>query len=285
MKVLVTGGDGQLARAVAETWTGHEVVRLGRAALDLADLEAIPAVVRAHAPDLIFNAGAHTAVDRCESEPERAYRLNAEAVTVLAATANELEVPLFQVSTDYVFDGAGQHPYGEGDPTHPRSVYGRTKLEGEEAARQARAHLIVRTAWLYDAWGKNFYRTMLNAAAQGRSLKVVDDQRGTPTSCRALARQLEVAAREAWRGTAHITCAGETTWFGFAREIFRQHGLGPELRPCTSAEYPTPAPRPAYSVLEGSGRARRGTDIMPDWKDALSEVVSATRALEREEQP
>jgi dTDP-4-dehydrorhamnose reductase len=285
MKVLVTGGDGQLARAIAETWTDHEVIRLGRTALDLADLDAIPAVVRSHHPDLILNAGAHTAVDRCESEPDLARRLNAEAVAVLARCADELGIPLFQISTDYVFDGTGQRPYGEGDPTGPRSVYGRTKLDGEVAARKARAHLIIRTAWLYDAWGKNFYRTMLNVAAQGRSLKVVDDQQGTPTSCRALARQLEVAAREGWRGTVHVTCSGATTWCGFAREIFRQHGLNPDLQPCTTADYPTPAPRPAYSVLGGAGRSQRGTDIMPDWKDALSEVVTATRALEREEQP
>ncbi len=280
MKVLVTGGEGQLARAIAETWVDHEVIRMGRAELDLSDLASIPGVIERVRPQVILNAGAHTAVDRCESEPDLARRLNAEAVAVLAESADRLGALFVQISTDYVFDGQGTRPYREEDPTGPRSVYGRTKLEGEAAAASAPQHLIARTSWLYDAWGKNFYRTMLNAAAQGRSLRVVDDQRGTPTSCRAVARQLEVAMREGWRGLVHVTCAGETTWHGFAAELFRQHGLAPELKPCPSTEYPLPAPRPAYSVLEGGKRARLGSDVMPRWQEALAEVVAATLILE-----
>ncbi len=285
MRVLVTGGGGQLARALAATWTRHTAVRAGREVLDLSDLAGIPGRVEALAPDLILNAGAHTAVDRCESEPLLAHRINAEAVAVLARVADRLEVPLVQISTDYVFSGEGRRPFREADPAAPRTVYGRSKLEGEAAARTARAHLVVRTAWLYDAWGRNFYRTMLGAADQGRSLRVVDDQWGTPTSCRALARQLEVAVTEGWQGLVHATCRGETTWFGFAREIFLQHGLTPDLSPCTTAEFKAVAPRPAYSVLDGGGRARLGTDLMPDWREALAEVVAHPEVGGLEVQP
>lgn len=270
---LVTGGQGQLARAVQTTWRDHDLVLLGRDGLDLGDPASIRAALKAHRPQVVVNAGAHTQVDRCESEPELAQRLNANAVAVVAEGCAELGALLVQVSTDYVFDGQGTRPYREEDPTGPQSVYGRTKLEGEGAARTAPQHLIVRTSWLYDAWGKNFLRTMLNVARQGRSLKVVDDQRGAPTSCRALARQLEGAVREGWRGTVHGTCSGETTWHGFARAIFDQAGLHPDLNPCTTANYPTPARRPAYSVLDGSRRKQLGTDLMPSWEAALAEVL------------
>ena len=131
----------------------------------------------------------------------------------------------------------------------------------------------MRTAWLYDVWGANFYNTMLKVAAQGTPLKVVNDQRGAPTSCRALARQLQFAVEAGWCGILHATCTGETTWYGFAAEIFRQHGLQVELSPCATEEFPRPARRPCYSVLNGGRRSRLGGDLMPDWREALAEVV------------
>jgi dTDP-4-dehydrorhamnose reductase len=273
-KVLVTGAAGQLARAIRETWTGCELLMPSETDLDLGRREAILQVIGALKPQVVINAGAFTQVDRCESEPELAQRINGEAVGWLAEGCEANQALLVQISTDYVFDGTGTRPYRETDPTHPMSVYGLSKLRGEKEAMGAREHLILRTAWLYDAWGKNFFLTMRNAAAQGRSLRVVDDQRGCPTTCRALARQMRVAVEEGWRGLAHATCAGETTWYGFAGEIFRQAGIRADLLPCGTSDYPLPAPRPAYSVLDGSHRKALGTDVMPDWQDALTEVVA-----------
>jgi dTDP-4-dehydrorhamnose reductase len=277
MRVLVTGGSGQLARAVRAAWTDHELVVPDESRLDLGDPAAIRAVVAAVRPQAVLNLGAFTQVDRCETDPERAMLINGTAVGWLAAACREQGALLVQISTDYVFAGLATSPYREDDPTGPRSVYGRTKLVGEEQARLAPEHLIVRTAWLYDAQGRNFYRTMVDAAAQGRALKVVADQRGTPTSCRALARQLHRAVAEGWRGLVHGTCHGDSTWHGFAAEIFRQRGLRADLSPCATADYPLPAPRPAYSVLSGQRRALLGSDLMPSWEEALAEVVAADR--------
>lgn len=272
-RVLVTGGAGQLAEAIRRTWTRFELVIPAERELDLSDPDAITRVVGEVRPRIVVNAGAYTAVDRCEAEPELALRINGQAPGWLAEACAKAGALLVQVSTDYVFDGTGAKPYRENDPTNPQSVYGRTKLLGEHEAAQAPEHLIVRTAWLFDAWGKNFLRTMLNAAAQGRSLRVVDDQHGCPTSCRALARQLQYAVIEEWRGVVHSTCTGETTWHGFAEEIFHRTGVKADLSPCTTADYPLPAPRPAYSVLDGGRRRALGTDLMPDWREALAEVI------------
>lgn len=274
-RVLITGGTGQLARAIALTWPGYDLVLLGKEGLDLGNPESVAAALDRFRPEVVINAGAHTQVDRCESEQDLARKLNAEGVGHLAEGCARLGALLVQISTDYVFDGQGSRPYLESDPTGPRTVYGRTKLEGEREALKAPQRLIVRTGWLYDAWGRNFLRTMLRAAEDGKALRVVDDQRGTPTSCRALARQLKVAVEEGWRGLVHISCQGETTWYGFAREIFRQRNQEVDLSPCTTAEYPVPAPRPAYSVLSGEHRRALGTDVMPPWTEALTEVLAA----------
>jgi len=275
MRVLVTGGGGQLARVIRATWSDHELVVPEEASLDLGDHAAIRTAVAAARPQVLLNLGAFTQVDRCEAEPERAMLINGSAVGWLAEACREQGTLLVQISTDYVFDGLGSVPYREEDPTGPRSVYGRTKLEGERLARLAPEHLIIRTAWLYDAQGRNFYRTMVDAAAQGRALRVVDDQHGTPTSCRALARQIHHAVAAGWRGLVHGTCQGETTWHGFAAEIFRQRGTRVELSPCSTSEYPLPAARPAYSVLSGQRRASLGGDLMPAWQDALAEVIAS----------
>ncbi|HJU83898.1 MAG TPA: dTDP-4-dehydrorhamnose reductase [Holophagaceae bacterium] len=275
MRTVVTGGGGQLARAIAATWLGHEVILLDRQALDLGTPGAAEAALLAHRPDVVVNAGAHTQVDLCEAEPDRAELLNATAVRWLAQACGRTGSLLVQISTDYVFDGLGTRPYREDDPTAPRTVYGRTKLQGEREAAAAPEHLVVRTAWLYEAWGRNFYNTMLNAAAQGRPLKVVDDQRGTPTSCRTLARQLLAAVEDGWRGTVHATCGGEATWFDFAKAIFEATGIAADLSPCATADFPRPAPRPAYSVLSNEKRRALGHDVMPDWREALAEVVAA----------
>jgi dTDP-4-dehydrorhamnose reductase len=273
VRVLVSGGSGQLAHAIRQIWAEHELVIPEESALDLSQQASIHSVVAQVKPDVLINCGAFTQVDRCESEADLAGLINGTAVGWLAEACEAQGALLIQISTDYVFDGTGTRPYREDDPTNPVSIYGHTKLEGERLAARCPRHLIARTSWLYDAWGKNFLNTMLNAAAQGRSLKVVDDQRGAPTSCRALARQLKVAAEQNWQGIIHTTCQGETTWHGFAKAIFEAKGIKADLSPCTTSEYPTPARRPAYSVLDGGRRKTLGTDLMPDWKDALREVV------------
>lgn len=273
MRVLVTGASGQLAQAIRLTWLGHELLLPAESSLDLSRESAIHDCVSALKPQVVVNCGAFTQVDRCESEADLAQRINATAVGWLAEACEAQGARLVQISTDYVFDGTATSPYREGDPTHPMSVYGLTKLEGERQAERCSRHLIARTSWLYDGWGKNFMNTMLNAAGQGRALRVVDDQRGAPTTCRALARQLRVAVEQDWQGLVHMTCGGETTWHGFAKAIFEGRGILADLSPCTTADYPTPARRPAYSVLEGSHRAALGQDLMPHWREALAEVI------------
>jgi dTDP-4-dehydrorhamnose reductase len=273
MRVLVTGASGQLAHAIRRTWTAHDLILPEEAVLDLGQEAAIHAVVSEARPEVVINCGAFTQVDRCESEADLAQLINGTAVGWLAEACETQGAMLIQVSTDYVFDGTATRPYREEDPTNPMSVYGRTKLDGERQAARCRRHLIARTSWLYDAWGKNFLNTMLSAAAQGRSLRVVDDQRGAPTTCRALARQLKVAAEEGWHGTVHTTCQGETTWHGFAQAIFEAKHIPVDLTPCTTADYPTPAQRPAYSVLDGARRRSLGPDLMPPWHEALLEVL------------
>lgn len=275
MRVLVSGAGGQLARALRETWTGCELVLPAEAEFDLGDPGAVRRTVAAVRPEVVVNAGAFTQVDLCEAQVDLALRINGEAVGWLADACAEAGAVLVQVSTDYVFDGRGSAPYPEDAPTAPASVYGRSKLLGETLARRAPEHLVVRTAWLYDAWGRNFFNTMRDLAKQGRPLKVVDDQWGSPTTCRALARQLRAAVDAGTRGLLHATCAGATTWHGFAAAIFRECGLQVDLAPCATADFPRPAPRPAYSVLSGARRAALGIDVMPSWEDALREVVAS----------
>ena len=273
MKVLVTGASGQLAHAIRWIWSDHDLLLPEESLFDLSQQTVIQSVVAGAHPDVVINCGAFTQVDRCESEPDLALLINATAVGWLAEACEAQQAMLVQISTDYVFDGTATRPYREEDPTNPMSVYGRTKLQGERQAARCSWHLIARTSWLYDAWGKNFLNTMLNAAAQGKPLRVVDDQRGAPTTCRALARQLKLAVEQDWRGLVHMTCQGETTWHGFAEAIFEAKGIAVDLSPCSTADYPTPARRPAYSILDATHRRSLGPDLMPDWQDALQEVL------------
>jgi dTDP-4-dehydrorhamnose reductase len=272
-RVLVTGSSGQLAKAIQATWKDADLFLPAEADLDLARREAIQKVLKEIRPDVVINAAAFTQVDLCESQVDRAFLINGEAVAWLAEACNECQALLVQISTDYVFDGLARIPYREEDETNPKSVYGRSKLRGEQEVQRCLEHLILRTSWLYDGWGNNFRNTMLAAASKGRSLRVVNDQTGSPTTCRALARQIRAAVNEEWRGLVHATCNGETTWYGFALEIFRQAGIQADISPCPSSQYPLPAPRPSYSVLDGSRRAVLGTDLMPSWLDALAEVT------------
>jgi dTDP-4-dehydrorhamnose reductase len=280
LRILLTGRNGQvgweLERKLARLGAVHAT---DRAALDLADFDAIRRVVREAKPEVIVNAAAHTAVDQAESEPAAAMRLNAEAPGVLAEEAKRLGAMLVHYSTDYVFDGTSQAPYVESDATNPLSVYGRSKLEGERAIEAVDGrHLILRTSWVYSGRGKNFFLTMLRLAKERPELRVVDDQRGAPTWARSISEAtaaiLPVAQGKGISGLFHFTAAGATTWFGFATEILRLAGLATRLTPIAAADYPTAARRPANSVLCNTKLQRDFGVALPEWRDAL-EVCAA----------
>ena len=283
-RVLVTGCGGQVGAEVArELGANHEVIALDRAALDLADTARIVARVRAARPDVIVNAAAYTAVDRAESDAVAARAANAIAPGVLGEEAKRAGALLVHYSTDYVFDGGKASAYVEDDPTHPLNVYGATKLEGERAiAARGCRHIVLRTSWVYGPRGRNFLFTMLRLARERPELRVVDDQRGAPTSSLQLARATrELLAVPAASGVYHATAAGETTWHGFAAAIFAAEAARdaafrpPRLVPIAASEYPTPARRPANSILSNARLAANTGVKLSDWREGLAEVLSA----------
>lgn len=278
MKILLTGATGQVGFELQRTLAPlGEVMAADRAALDLADSASITAAVRALRPELIVNCAAYTAVDRAESEPALAMAVNATAPGVLAEEAKRLGAGLIHFSTDYVFDGEKAGAYLETDAPNPLNTYGRSKLEGERAVAQSGArHLVLRTSWVYSRRGKNFLLTMLELAKTRPELRIVDDQRGAPTSARAIADAVaRIAGRDWPAGTCHLTCPGETTWFGFARAIFeRAPGPRPSLVAITTPEFPTPARRPKNSILSNAKAAQAFGITLPDWQTALSDCLS-----------
>lgn len=299
MNILLIGGEGQVAYELRRTLAClGSITSRGRSAepvLDLADLDGVRAAVRTLRPKLIVNAAAYTAVDRAEQETELAFRINGEAVGVLAEEALAVGAGLIHYSTDYVFPGDGQTPYREDDPLGPLSAYGRSKLAGEEAIRAVGVpHLILRTAWVYGARGQNFLLTMLRLLRERPVLKVVDDQRGAPTWSRLIAEATALLVARAGQdgrfdlagvgGTYHLTNGGETTWFDFAakiRELGLARGLLPEtcarLEPIPTSGYPTPAKRPAYSVLCNDKLAEAFGLTLPDWEEALRLCMDEVR--------
>jgi dTDP-4-dehydrorhamnose reductase len=285
MRILLTGAGGQLGTTLAATLAPlGELAAFDRAALDLADADALARACRAFAPQVIVNAAAYTAVDKAESEPALAQAVNARAPTILAAEAARLGALLVHYSTDYVFDGTKRAPYVETDPVAPLGVYGASKLEGERAIAAGRcAYLILRTGWVYSPHGGNFLLTMLQLAQTREELRVVDDQFGAPTSCALLAREtarlVSLPLARSARGLYHLSAAGETSWCGFARAIFERRARAgqraPRVVPITTAEYPTPARRPAYSVLDNSRLAADFGWRQPSWEEGLDEVLAA----------
>jgi len=296
--VLLTGGAGQL---------GHELLPLladrcrlaaidvvtapGVAELDLADRDAVSSLVHDLQPAVIINAAAYTAVDRAETEVNLARAVNADAPALLADLANQAGSLLIHYSTDYVFDGSGEQPRREDEPTSPLNVYGQTKLEGEDAVRQSGcAHLIFRTSWVFSHHGHNFVKTMLKLGGERAELDIVDDQVGAPTSAAMLADKTvhvlaglvpenPAGALGEKRGTYHLTCSGETSWHGFAEEIFSQaRELGwplevQEVRGIPTASYPTPAQRPLNSRLDCGRFCERFATTLPSWQDCLRDTL------------
>lgn len=289
-RVLLTGGDGQLGWEVARRAAAAGVLcrAAGRADLDITDRDAVRRMVGETDWSAVINAAAYTAVDRAETDAAAAYAVNRDGPAHLAGACAEAGVPLLHVSTDYVFDGSKAAPYREDDPVAPLGVYGASKLAGEEAVRSLCAqHIILRTAWVYGVHGHNFVKTMLRLGRERDRLRVVDDQRGCPTAAGDLADVLlTLAGRlgagqapESAFGTFHATGQGDTSWCGFARHIFalaetRLERI-PAVDPITTADFPTPARRPANSVLDCDRLARvHGLRLRP-WKDALAETLNS----------
>ncbi|WP_019951979.1 dTDP-4-dehydrorhamnose reductase [Kushneria aurantia] len=292
---LILGANGQVGRELSRALQpfGHGRA-LGRAECDLAHPGAVAETVHRLKPKVVVNAAAWTAVDRAEEEPDRAHRLNAGAVAELAGACAESGAALVHYSTDYVFEGSGETPHGIDAPLAPRSVYGRTKLEGERAIAAAAAKaMVLRTSWVYAAHGHNFVRTMLRVGRERDQLKVIDDQIGAPTWAATIADTTALALHD-WRrsgwaddraGSWHLTAAGAVSWHGFAVAIFEEAvALGimgadevPQVVAIPSGEYPQPAPRPANSRLDIAPLEQRFELRMPHWRDALRQCM---RALE-----
>jgi dTDP-4-dehydrorhamnose reductase len=277
LRILLTGATGQVGWELRRTLAPlGEVKFFDRFGLDLADTPPLVATVRALQPAVIVNAAAYTAVDKAESERDLAFAINATAPRVLAEEAKRIGALLVHYSTDYVFDGEKASPYVEDDPTHPLSVYGASKLAGEQAiARSGCRHLTLRTSWVYGPRGRNFYLTMLRLAKERPELKVVDDQVGAPTSSLEIARATAALLAKGAQGLYHMSAAGETTWCGFARAILKRAGLATPVAAIRTEDYPTPAKRPRNSRLDCS-KLRRETGVaLAGWEAALDEVAAA----------
>ena len=288
MKVLLTGANGQVGRCTQDVYggSGHELKALGRDALDISDAAAVAQTVKAFCPDVIINAAAYTAVDKAESEPELAYAINVAGPANLADAAAEVNALLIHISTDYVFDGTAHVPYFEGDETNPQGVYGQTKLDGErEVQRRCDRHIILRTAWVFSEYGNNFVKTMLRLGNERNELGVVADQVGCPTyagdiatACLAIAQRV-VEGNECY-GIYHYAGDLAVSWHAFACAIFEEannSGLlseKPKVNAITTTDYPTPAARPAYSVMTGEKLVNDFGVPACDWENALRKVLA-----------
>lgn len=278
MKVLITGGKGMLGRTLVRELGGDfEMIPTDLPEADITNEVMIDSVIAHQAPDAVIHCAAMTAVDRCETERDLAFRLNARGTANVAAACHRHGARMIAISTDYVFDGNSERPYDEFDrPTGGNTVYGQSKFAGEEAVRaHCPNHVICRISWLYGAGGPSFVHAMMKLAdGTHPELKVVADQRGNPTSTLSVARALRgILERPKLCGTFHLTCEGEASWAEFAEEIFRIAGRSQKVTPCTTEEFPRPAPRPKNSRLDKMALRLAGLPPMPHWKDALKEFM------------
>ena len=275
MKILVTGANGQLGREITRQAACHELLLTDQDTLDITDAGMTERFFREHKPQAVIHCAAYTNVDGAETDEDGAFRVNVIGSRNIAAACLENQARMVYISTDYVFDGLNNQPYREFDTCKPQSVYGRTKLQGEETVRQILGrHYILRTAWLYGD-GNNFVRTMLRLAEQNTQLRVVNDQVGTPTSTVDLTQViLKLLATDCY-GTYHATCQGEASWYDFACEIFRQTGKTVAVSPVSTAEYPRPARRPAQAILDNHMLRMSIGDPMRPWQEALREYLQS----------
>ena len=289
MRIAVTGKEGQVALSLLERGAaaGHDIALVGRPELDLAgDAPAIMEAIDLARPDVIVSAAAFTAVDKAEAERDLAFAINGKGAGAVAAAAKAIGVPLVHLSTDYVFDGSKREPYGEEDQTGPTGVYGASKLAGEQAVLAAHDNVaILRTAWVYSPFGGNFVKTMLRLAGDRDEISVVDDQRGNPTSALdiadgiiAVSQNLVSGTNPAQRGIFHMAGSGEASWAEFARSIFGYSiaagGPGARVKSIASADYPTPARRPANSRLNSDKLALTHGVRLPNWHQSTASIVA-----------
>ena len=289
--ILLTGANGQLGWEIARRAraAGLSCHALGKEELDITVPDAVYRAVSLFKPSVAINAAAYTNVDRAESERDAAFAANRDGATHLAQACAATDIPLIQISTDYVFNGAKRTPYTEDDPVSPLGVYGESKLAGEEAVREyCPKHVVLRTAWVYGIHGHNFVKTMIRLGSEQQRIRVVDDQTGNPTFAGDLAEVILTLIRQLGRGTwpdqgfGSFHCAGEgaTTWCGFARAIFEQAGpilkVSPQIEAIRTIDYPTPARRPPYSVLDCSRLATIHGIAMRPWTVGLSEMLNST---------
>lgn len=277
MKVLITGAKGMLGRTLLEELKGFELIPTDME-VDITSARQFDEAMALHRPDVVIHCAAMTAVDRCETERDLAFCINALGSENVARACAAHRARLVAISTDYAFPGDSDQPYSETDFANGgKTVYGQSKFAGEEAVRKyAPDAIVARVAWLYGKGGPSFVHAMLALAQRGLpELKVVNDQFGNPTSTQAVARKLGMLlGRPALSGTFHLTCEGEATWYHFACEIFRLKGIAQKVVPCTTAEFPRPAPRPMNSRLEKQALRLAGLPPMPHWKDALAEFLA-----------
>lgn len=275
-KILVTGANGQLGKEVAlwETDGKYAIIGLGRDELDVTSLDQCRNVIDRVKPAVIIHSAAYTAVDQAETDRDGAYRVNAAGTRNIAIAARETGAKLIYVSTDYVFDGQGEEPYQEYDLPNPRTVYGKSKLAGEQLVQSLHERwFIVRTSWVYGKHGANFVKTMLKLGAEKGRLSVVSDQFGSPTYTKDLAAfLLKLAATEAY-GIYHASNSGNCSWHEFAQAIFEEENMKVQVDPCSTEEFPRKAPRPKYSVMDHGAIRVNGFTDMPGWRPALNRFL------------
>ena len=289
MKVLITGAGGQVGWELQQTVsTDIEITALHRVELDIADQAAVMSVIKELQPDLVINAAAYTAVDKAEEEVDRAYKVNVDGAANIARAVEDCSARLIHISTDFVFDGTGTKPYLPGDEPKPSGVYGASKLQGERAvmAETSGRAVILRTAWVYSVHGSNFVKTMLRLMAEREELGVVDDQVGTPTWAKELAKTIWlIAGKTDMQGTYHWTDDGKASWYDFALAIQEEaYGLGLlqktiPIMPIKTEEYPTPARRPAYSVLDKTSTLEALDCKAPHWRESLIKMLTELKEL------
>ncbi len=278
MHILLLGSSGMLGHALTAALSQqHKITGLDLPDLDITNISAVQSFVFSHCPDLLINAAAYTDVDGCESNIDHAFAVNATGPRNLAVVCNELDIPLIHISTDYIFDGNSSEPYKESDNPNPQSVYGKSKLLGEQYVRElTNKHYIIRTSWLYGQNGKNFVDTMLRLAGERDEISVVNDQVGSPTYTVDLAQAISELITEPAYGTYHLTNSGTCSWYEFTLEIFKQAGItGVRVKPITTEELNRPAPRPKYSVLDNSKWIASGRPPLRPYQDALKEYLTA----------
>ena len=281
MKILITGANGLLGHELSSLLKDHTLILLSHSQLDISNSESVNKQIDSSSPDIIINSAAYTQVDACETNYDLAFQSNAIGPKNLAIKCKQLGIPLIHISTDYVFEGNEKKnsPLVENDKLGPKTVYGKTKLEGEKMVQEnCQKYFILRTAWLYGE-GKNFVKTMLSLSKKNKELKVVNDQIGSPTYAKDLAKAIkEIIEKKSDKyGIYHVTNKGEVSWYEFAKKIFEIKNIEIKVNPCTSEEFPRPAPRPHYSVLSNQKWIDAGFTPMRDYEEALNEYLDSLK--------